>query len=76
MHEDCLRQIAAYFIVTLYAPGDNIAYEGDVTRSMYFIHDGKVDVLETESDIIETTKNTLQRRDSFGLVSQLFNLTY
>lgn len=70
-HVDLIRQMATEMHLLVFFPNNHITYQGDIDHCMYFIHEGMVDVLCTDSLQVEIVVKTLVAGDSFGLIQGL-----
>lgn len=70
-HVDLIRQMAAEMRLLVFFPGNHIAYEGDIDRCMYFIHEGMVDALSKDTLEYEAVVKTLVAGNCFGLIQGL-----
>lgn len=74
-HVDFLRQIVVYLKRCVYFPGNYLVEKGDMDGSMYFIHDGDVEVHEKHGNN-EMFVRLLKRGQSFGEEQGLYNVKY
>lgn len=66
-HADFLRLLITKLEVQTFFAGDMICQQGDIDNRMYFIHQGKVDVLSI-TEHAEVLVNELKEMDCFGMV--------
>lgn len=74
-HTDFLRQLVAHLQRCVFFPGNYLAETGDMDGSMFFIHDGEVEVYDKHgnNDILRII---LRRDQSFGEAQGLFNIPH
>ncbi|GJQ80203.1 hypothetical protein Trydic_g23779 [Trypoxylus dichotomus] len=70
-HIDLIRQMAAEIELLVFFPDNHIAYQGDIDRCIYFIHEGVVEALSKDSLEMEVVEKTLVTGDYFGLIQGL-----
>lgn len=67
-HRDFLRLLIGRLKVVTFFHGNIICQQGDVNHTMYFIHQGSVNVYRVH-DAEEVLVDELQELDTFGIVS-------
>ncbi|GJQ80319.1 hypothetical protein Trydic_g12202 [Trypoxylus dichotomus] len=73
-HSDFLRLLIGRLKVTTFFNGNIICQQGDVNHTMYFIHQGGVNVYKV-NDAEEILIDQLQELDSFGILQGLIEYT-
>jgi cAMP-binding proteins - catabolite gene activator and regulatory subunit of cAMP-dependent protein kinases len=69
LHIDLLRQMTGKLERCIYFPENIIVETGDIDDSMYFIHDGEVEVVEKDK-YMETVIDILLPTESFGIMQK------
>lgn len=74
-HIDFLRQLVCHLKRFMFFPGDYIVEKGDVDFTMYFIHNGEVEVY-TKKGNMEIAMQLLSKNSSFGVGPGLYHLQH
>lgn len=74
-HTDFIRQLVVHLKRCVFFPGNFIAEKGDVDNSMYFIHDGEIDVYDMMGNN-ENHIETLANGKSFGEAQGLLGIAH
>ncbi|XP_013143805.1 PREDICTED: uncharacterized protein LOC106107482 isoform X2 [Papilio polytes] len=69
--EPFLRQLTAALNYTVFFPGNYIVVAGDSEACMFWVASGSVSVVSVRADLTETTHETLNAGDAFGMLQGL-----
>lgn len=70
-HSDFLKQLILTVKLNRYFAGDYIAFKGDINGCMYFIHKGKVEMLQEDTQSKADVVGILQAGQGFGVTQGL-----
>lgn len=72
-HTDFLRQLVVWLQRCLFFPGNYLVEKGDMDGSMYFIHDGEVEVFDKNGNNL-TFIGILTKNSAFGEAQGFYNI--